>query len=377
MSRLSSPIHIAVLGTRGFPDVQGGVERHCEELYPRLVALGCLVTVFARKGYVRDDPYLFKGVQIIPLWTMKKKSFEALVHTLYALAQVVLRKNSYDIVHIHAIGPSLVTPLARLLGLKVVVTNHGPDYERAKWGRVARLFLRAGEYSGARFASAVIAVSKHIKQMLEVKYKRSISYIPNGVTLQKEVPIATIAGKYSLESGKYLLAVGRLVPEKGFHDLVEAYAGVKSDWKLVIAGGADHEDDYNSTLRLRASRDPRVLMIGFITGDLLAEIFSNAGILVLPSYHEGLPITILEAMSYRLPVLASSIPANRELLADESGLFEPGDINAIQKKIKEYMEMVDGGKTRMIYDERIKTEFSWDAIARETYGVYSTIINPV
>jgi glycosyltransferase involved in cell wall biosynthesis len=376
MSRLNNPIRIAVLGTRGFPNVQGGIERHCEELYPRLVSLGCIVTVFGRKGYVPDMFYEFKGVQVVPLWTVKKKSIEAIVHTFYGLVLIAVRRNKFDIVHIHGIGPALVVPLARLFGLKVVVTNHGSDYERAKWGTTARLFLRTGELLGTRFASAVIAVSKQIKNMLEVKYRRSVVYIPNGVTIRKQVPNNTIKKKYALEPGKYLLAVGRLVPEKGFHDLVEAYAGVESDWKLVIAGGADHEDNYSSMLRDQSSRDPRIVMTGFITGDLLAEIYSHAGLLILPSYHEGLSITILEAMSYNLPILASEIPANRELLADENVLFKPGDIDVLRKKIKEFISGDNRKGISMVFQERINTEFNWNTIAQETKGLYSTIVNP-
>jgi glycosyltransferase involved in cell wall biosynthesis len=203
-----------------------------------------------------------------------------------------------------------------------------------------------------------------------------VVYIPNGVTIRKQVPNNTIKKKYALEPGKYLLAVGRLVPEKGFHDLVEAYAGVESDWKLVIAGGADHEDNYSSMLRDQSSRDPRIVMTGFITGDLLAEIYSHAGLLILPSYHEGLSITILEAMSYNLPILASEIPANRELLADENVLFKPGDIDVLRKKIKEFISGDNRKGISMVFQERINTEFNWNTIAQETKGLYSTIVNP-
>ncbi|MBI5237145.1 MAG: glycosyltransferase family 4 protein [Deltaproteobacteria bacterium] len=367
-------IRVAVIGTRGFPGLQGGVEKHCEELYPRLVKLGCRVRVYARKCYVGPTRKDYKGVEIYPLWAPRKKSIEAVVHTFLAVLHAGLNRKNFDIVHIHAIGPSLLAPLARMFGFKVIVTNHGPDYDREKWGFFAKTVLRMGERAGASFATRLISVSKHIKKTIEQRYNRQSLYIPNGVEIKPLTRPGALMGRYGLKKHGYALAVGRLVPEKGFHDLLDAFAGIDTDWKLVIAGNADHEDDYSRGLREKAARDSRVVLTGFITGPGLSEVYSNAGFLVLPSYHEGLPITILEAMSYNLPVLASRIPANTELIENEERSFMPGDIAAMKEKISRAIHGDAGKDTAPANKKRIQEEFNWDNIAKETMKVYNSVL---
>lgn len=359
-------LRIAVLGLRGIPEVQGGVETHCQALYPRLAAKGHKVTLFARKGYVDPAPYRYRDVQVIPLWTPRKKSLEAIVHTLHGILHVAFHRRSYDLLHIHAIGPSLVIPIARLFGIPVVMTHHGPDYDRKKWGVFAKKMLRLGEANAAKFATEIITVSRHIRNLLKTNFQREATYIPNGVDLPEILPPGEILRKYNLEPRKYILAVGRLVPEKGFHDLLEAHRGLNTDWNLVIAGDADHEDDYSRNLKDRAAGTPGVVMTGFIKGETLQELFSNAGLFVLPSYHEGLPIVLLEAMSYSLPILSSDIPANRELAGPDE-TFRVGDIPDLQEKLRERIAKVfvpSAGR------ERIREEFSWDRIADETEAVF-------
>ena len=368
-------IKIAVVGTRGFPGVQGGVESHCQELYPRLAANGCQITVYARKDYVGSDSKNYKGVKIIPLWSPKKKSLEAIVHTFGALLQAFLHRNQYDIIQIHAIGPSLLTPIARGLGFKVVVTNHGPDYQRQKWGRFAKGILRLGESTGTKFASEVICVSRHIQSLLKENYGRNTFYIPNGVMASGKMPPGITLKRHGLTPKKYILAVGRLVPEKGFHDLLAAFREISSDWKLVIAGDADHEDNYSRFLKKRAAEDPRVVMTGFIKGQPLTEIFSNAGFFILPSYHEGLPIVLLEAMSYDLPILASNIPANLELVPDQEFTFPPGDRAALKSKLTQIMSSSPKKGLTFKNKQRLENEFNWDQIARETFKVYTKVLN--
>lgn len=360
------------MGTRGFPNVQGGVERHCEELYPRLVSMGCRVRVYARKGYVGPQTTYYRGVEIFPLWAPRKKSLEAIIHTFLGILHLAFHRKEFDLLHIHAIGPSLLTPVARLLGLKIVVTNQGPDYDRQKWGYTAKAALRFGEFLGTRFASKVIAVSRHIKETLEKRYGREIYFIPNGAAVPNKVSPGPALKKYGLEKGRYILAVGRLVPEKGFHDLLDAFAGIDTDWRLVIAGGADHEDSYSAMIRKKAEKDSRVVATGFISGATLAEVYSNAGFLILPSYHEGLPLTILEAMSYGLPILASGIPANMELVTDKSWTFPPGDIATMRNKLLEFIECPIKNEMILTNTKRIKEEFNWDRIALETLSLYKT-----
>ena len=232
---------IAVVGTRGFPQIQGGVEAHCENLYPYLVKKGCEVVVFTRKPYVTYPQDAFKGVSLITLSCPKSKFLEAFMHTFKGV--FAARKIHPDILHIHAIGPALFVPLARLLGFKVVMTHHGPDYERKKWGAAAKIVLKLGEYLGCRFANQIIAISEPIAQTLSSKYGIKVNIVPNGVVISGVPELSGLLGKFGLEKGKYILAVGRFVPEKGFDDLIEAFdrSNIRG-WKLVIVGGADHED---------------------------------------------------------------------------------------------------------------------------------------
>lgn len=357
-------VNIAVIGTRGFPGIQGGVEKHCEELYPRLALMGVNATVYARKGYVDPSLRYYKGVEIVPLNSIRIKSVEALWHSVAAVIHIAFSRRKYDLIHIHAIGPSLVLPIARLVCSKIVVTNHGPDYERKKWGRIARTALKYGEIIGTRYADAVIAVSKNIQHTLAERFKRDIIYLPNGVNLQTRLAGGVLSSKLGIKPGKYLLCVGRLVPEKGFHDLIEAYREISTDWRLVIAGGADHEDEYSRSLRLSAEKDERIVFTGQVNSIELAELYSNAGLFVLPSYHEGLPIVLLEALSFSIPVLASNIPAVKELIEDDRYLFTPGSLPEIRERVvKAINSNVPDTAFLESVSRRIADEFNWDSIA--------------
>jgi glycosyltransferase involved in cell wall biosynthesis len=345
----------------------GGVETHCQALYPRLVSKGHCVTLLARRGYVDSDaPYLYEGVKVVPLCAPRKKSLEAICHTAMGLVWVALRRRQFDILHVHGIGPALLVPVARLTGLAVVMTHHGPDYDRQKWGPFAKKVLRLGEKFGCRFSSAVIAVSRHIGGYLKELYGCNGQLIPNGVPIPELVSAGAVLSRYGLDSRKYILAMGRLVPEKGFHDLLSAYGELKTDWRLVIAGAADHEDDYSKGVKERADSDPRVVMTGFIKGKELGELLSCAGLFVLPSYHEGLPIALLEAMSYGIPVLTSDIPATRELVHGEE-TFPAGDITALRAKLSAFL---DGRWRGSNGRNKVAAEYDWDMIADATEDLY-------
>lgn len=357
-------MRIVVIGTRGFPGILGGVETHAEELYPRIAARGHDVTVIRRMPYVNDSNRFseYKGVRLIDVFAPKRKSLEAITHTFLAVLRA--RKLRPDILHIHAVGPSLFAPLAKVLGLNVVVTNHGPDYNRQKWGSFAKAVLRLGERLGTRYASRVIVISETIAGILSRKYGRNdTDLIFNGVN----TPVRSASRDYldSLAITKpFILAAGRFVKEKGFHDLVAAYdrSDFKDSYQLVIAGDADHSDEYSESLKSQA-RDAGVVLTGFVKGEPLNQLMSNASLFVLPSYHEGLPITLLEAMSYGIDVVASDIPANRlrELRPDD--FFKVGDVESLQRKIAQKL----GSPQKRIYD---LSAYDWDNIADRTLEVY-------
>ena len=376
---VSKKMKIAVLGIRGFPHVQGGIETHCENLYPRLVARGCEVVVFARKPYVSYRESHFWDVKLISLSCPRQKTLEAFVHTLKGLFYA--RRLKPDILHVHAIGPSLLIPLALLMGFKVVMTHHGPDYKRKKWGIAAKIFLKCGEYLGCKFSNEVIAVSDVIAADIFKEYGRKAIVIPNGVTLPEISTNDEMIKKFGLTKGKYILAVGRFVPEKGFHDLIEAFAKFQGrdlekkykDWKLVIVGRADHEDDYSKRLIVRARENKNVILPGYLDHLSLEGLYSHAGLFVLPSYYEGLPIVLLEAMSYGLSCIVSDIPANREVGLQEDRFFKPGDIQQLAEKIIEFISKPLSIEEKSRQVSLISEKYDWGRIAQQTLEVYKLV----
>ena len=363
-------IKIVVLGTRGFPNIQGGVESHCHNLYSRLRKKGCKVIVLGRQPYIGSDVINCDGVRLLPLACSKNKYTEALLHTLRGV--LLARRIRPDILHFHAIGPSLLVPLARLLGFKVVMTHHGPDYKREKWGIVAKTVLKLGESLGSRWANEIICISESIADSIKNKYKRQVHIIPNGVQMPENVTSIDVLKKYSLTANKYILAVGRLVPEKGFRNLIEAFSRSHlDDWKLVIVGDADHETPYSRQLKSKAANSNKVVLTGFIQGDALNEIYFHAGLFVLPSYYEGLSIALLEALSYGLSVLVSDIAPNREVGLGEDRYFAVGNEEALAKKLDCWIKsgpLSDEEQTKQI--KMVREKYNWDDVAEQVLQVY-------
>jgi len=365
---------VVVTGTRGIPDIMGGVETHCEELLPRLAGLGYDVTVIRRKSYVKEEKPRteWKGVKIIDINAPKSKYFEAIIHTFRAINKA--KALGADLIHIHTIGPNLLTPYARLLGLRVVMTHHGPDYDRDKWGRVAKMMLKLGEQLGCRFANQVIVISNVIKTLIAEKCgrKEDVTLIYNGVTRPEKCVHPEYFNQLGIAEGKYILGMCRFVPEKNLHHLIDAFALLKDegripkDMRLVLAGDTDFEDDYSRLLKKNA-KDNDVVLTGFIKGKKLHSLLTNASCYCLPSSHEGLPIALLEAMSYDIPVVASDIPANLEIGLDESHYFPCGNVEELAKRLEEKISLSQKPHYYMhIYD--------WDIIARHTGDVYTKAV---
>ncbi|MGA2775291.1 MAG: glycosyltransferase family 4 protein [Candidatus Omnitrophota bacterium] len=372
---------VVVLGTRGFPNVQGGVEKHCEHLYSELIKRGCEVTVFTRMPYMEPSKNEYKGVKLISLKCPRSKHLEAFVHTFQGV--LAAKRLKPDILHIHAVGPSLFVPLAYMMGFKVIMTHHGPDYERKKWNLVAKFILRLGEKWGCRGANRVICVSSVIAENIKKKFNVEAKVIPNGVIISETLKTDKILKKFNLEKSRYILAVGRFVPEKGFVELIEAFRQVQSskngnnscsNWKLVIAGDADHEDKYSLGLKELAKKTPGVIMTGFLYGQDLQELYSHAGLFMLPSYYEGLPIVLLEAMGYGLSCLASDIPANRSVELSVNRFFTPGDIGMMAEKIKHFIDKPLTEEERTTQIKILTEKYNWDKIAEQTLEVYKSVI---
>lgn len=407
---------IVVTGTRGIPNVMGGVETHCEELFPRIAAMGEDVTVIRRKSYVNDGLKEWKGVKLVDIETPKKKSFEAIIHTYRAINMA--KKLGADILHIHAIGPALLTPYAKMLGMKVVFTHHGPDYDRDKWGKAAKMVLKMGERMGCMFADDVIVISDVIRNLIKEKYGRTknVHLIYNGVSKPEICDYPEYFEELGIKKGRYILGMCRFVPEKNLHHLVEAFNIIKNeelrikkessalaneelrikkqgsaqadeelkikkqdsaqadeelkgkdggddDIKLVLAGDTDFEDDYSRGLKEMAKKNG-VVLTGFVKGRKLHSLLTNCMCYCLPSSHEGLPIALLEAMSYGVKVIVSDIPANLEVGLPKNDYFHVGNVDELAKKLN---DVITHPVEHIEYD---MTKYDWDKIAREVKEVY-------
>ncbi len=359
---------IFVTGTRGIPQIPGGVESHCEKLYPIIAAMGHEIIIARRSTYVKSKLSNWSGVRLVDIYTPKKKSIEAIIHTFLA----VLKAKEFrpDVVHIHAVGPSIMVPFARLLGLRVVITNHGPDYERQKWSWLAKQILKLGEYLGGKFANEIIVISNVIARIIHERCGRESHLIYNGVVIPDQNSDTDYIDSLGLQSKNYILAAARFVPEKGLHDLINAFKKSNLGCNLVLAGDADHEDKYSTHLKKLAAGDKRIVLTGFITGDKLQQVFRHARLFVLPSYHEGLPIALLEALSYELPVLVSDIPANLEVPLRKDRFFTCGDVNLLAEKLTTLFTAEDDPEEKKEIRQMLRNHYNWEIIAEQTITVY-------
>jgi glycosyltransferase involved in cell wall biosynthesis len=358
-------LKIAMIGSKGLPAKFGGVERHVEEIGKRLAARGHSVTVYGRRPL--SDEGIYNGVRVRIMPSIPTKNLDtasnALASTIHALFE------GYDIIHYHAIGPSIFSWIPVLAGKKTVTTIHAPDYRQAKWGMVARALLRLGERTAVKRSTAAVSVSRLMAEKLQAEYHREIRYIPNGAEIFETPPFADAAG-LGLESGRYILTVGRFIVERGFHTLLEAYGRVDTDLRLVIVGDARFEEQYASSLRRLA--DERVLFPGYICGSLLNELYAHCAFYVLPSTVEGLPISLIEAMSFSRPVLMSDIPENLEVAGGIARTFRAGDAADLVRSMssmfvlgeEERAEM--GGRGR----ERVSAEYTWDGVTDRLERLY-------
>lgn len=362
---------IAVLGTRGIPAEQGGVERHVEELYKRLAAKHD-ITVYCRNSYTSDDSAEYKGIKLRHLPNINSKHLDAISHTFLGALDTILRK--YDVVHFHAIGPSLLSFLSKLKRrTKIVSTVHALDWQRDKWGGFAKSALKLGERASVAFPDTTICVSKEIQSYLKEKYGASAQYIPNGIN-EPVMAEASEIKKFSLDKHNYILFLGRLVPEKNCHLLIKAFKSLDTDLKLVIAGDAGHTNGYYDNLVKEAAGDKRIVFTGVVTGRLLQELYTNAYMFVLPSNLEGLPVVLLEALSYGLPTLCSDIKPNLEVVGDNgqhATVFASDNYDELREKLlsmvksrQKLQEKAQKGR------EHVLRAYDWDEIASLTEQVY-------
>ena len=357
---------IVMIGARGIAAKYSGIETHLEELCPRLVERGHEVIVYSRTYFTEKREH--RGVKIVPLPTIRSKHLETLIHSLLGTFHSL--QSGADIVHFHAQGPAVFSLLPRLNRKRTVVTVHGLDWQRDKWGKVAAWCLKRAEQASAVFPNAIIVVSRTLRDYYAARYAPDkVHYVPNGVTIPNPA-YPNLLKNLGLEPNRYILFVGRLTPEKGCHHLVEAYQNLSTDLKLVIAGAPAYTDSYAD--ELKKSANGKVLFLGPVYGDLLAELYSNAHLFVLPSLLEGLSISLLEAMSYGCCVLASDIPPNVEVVGEYGLLFPAGDSNslniALRRALREPHVVRELGDQARQY---VSLNYDWDSVTARTEQVYS------
>lgn len=367
-----------MIGLRGLPATWGGVEHHVEELGARLVERGHEVTVYCRSNYTDPAARRHRGMRLEVHRAVERRGLEALSHSLLAAGRTL--NGRHDIVHFHAVGPGVAAPLPRYLSRSAVVqTIHGLDADRAKWGGGARLLLTGGTWMSAHVPHATVTVSRTLQQHYRDRYGRSATYIPNGVSAPVHVGAELLRERFGLEPGSYLLYVGRLVPEKAADVLLEAFAQLHDDVRLVIAGGSSDTAAFTERLRGLADRDPRVLMPGYVFGAELAALYSHARAFVLPSLLEGLPLTLLEAISYGLPVVVTSIPPHLEVVGAEgpgARLAPPGDVLALQEAVSRSLR--DPAAERAAAQERsreVLVHYDWDRATDLLEELYLSLVD--
>lgn len=339
---------ISVVGLRGFPQVQGGIETHCENLYPRLAKTGLNITIYGRKRYRASDS---SDVKTVWLPCIHSQYFETISYMFFAFFHILFNKP--NIVHVHGIGPALFAPLFRLIGCKVVLTHHGADYERGKWGFLAKKALRIGEKIGAKFSNRIIVLNKSNP----ISENKKSVIIPNGVELREQK---------NNGGGGFIFALGRFVEEKGFDDLLDALR--QHNTQCVIAGKPDHKSKYSQNL-IKKAKELGVELPGFVQGEAKEKLFLECGLFVIPSHHEGLPFTLLEAMSYGCRILASDIPVHRELGLPEGCYFPCGDVKALANCLNSDTPDLPISPIAD-YDAILKEKFDWGKIVEKTRGVY-------
>ena len=369
-------LNIAMLGHKRIPSREGGVEIVVEELSTRMVALGHSVTCYNRKGhhvsgkeFDREKIDSYKGVRVKRVFTIPKGGLAAMSASFFAAVEAAFGK--YDVVHFHAEGPCAMLWLPKLFGKKCIATIHGLDHQRAKWGNFASWYIRTGEKCAVRFADEIIVLSENTKSYFLNKYNRETVYIPNGIIKMPALEAFDIKEKFGLETGEYILFLGRLVPEKGLRYLINAFKSVKTNKKLVIAGGSSDTDWFAKELHELAIDDPRILFVGFVEGRTSTELYSNAYFYVLPSDLEGMPLSLLEAMSYGNCCLVSDIPECADVVGEHGVTFKRSDVGDLSDMLQYLCDNPE--KVCEIASDSadyICGKFNWENVVRETLQLY-------
>lgn len=375
-----SKLKIAMLGHKRIPSREGGIEIVVEELSIRMAKKGHQIVCYNRRGHhvsgkefddkkQRDKIKQYKGVRLKTVLTLNKKGLAAMTASISASVCAAL--GQFDIVHFHAEGPCAMIWLPKLLGKKCIATIHGLDWQRAKWGKFASKYIMFGEKCAVRFADEIIVLSENVQDYFKKTYNRDTNFIPNGVSRPQIRQAEIIKQKFGLKKDSYILFLGRLVPEKGLWYLIEAFKHIQTDKKLVVAGGSSDTDTFAKELQERAESDNRILFTGFVQGKELDELYSNAYLYVLPSDLEGMPLSLLEAMSYGNCCLVSNIDECTSVVENKALIFKKSDVEDLRKKLQ---RACDDSTMVAFYKKEsanfICQKYNWDNVTFETMKLY-------
>ena len=363
---------IGIIGTRGFPDLQGGIETHCMELYTRIARrYDIQFTVYRRKPYLNEKNrnVIYPNIRFVDLYVPKSKNFETFLHSFFATIHALFQR--YDLVHFHNTGPGFFIPVMKLSRAKIVFSYHNISYTQKKWGKLARNFLFFSEKVSLKYSDYVIFISDFIRKEITGRFPvKKWQVISNGVNIPVRCPNSDYIRSLGLEENKYIISVGRFLEEKGFDYLITAFkkTGIM-DYKLVLVGDTDYETDYSNRIRDFAAQNG-VVLTGFVRGNKLHQVYSFARLFIISSFAEGHPIALLEAMSYNLDVLASDIQANLEVGLAKSDYFKVGDDEDLKEKILNKLTV----SRERNYSDLLMSKYNWDTIANETYSIYNNLI---
>lgn len=369
-------MRIAMIGHKRFGSREGGVEVVVTELARRMAALGHEVTCYDRAGAdvmtgeaANMHERIVDGVRVVPVRTVDKKGLAALSSSYFATLAAI--KDRPDVIHYHAEGPCVPLPLAKRAGIRTVATIHGLDWRRAKWGKLASAYIKMGEKAAATKADALIVLSETNRVFFRETYGCDAVFIPNGVDENVQLTADSIKTRWGLDEGSYLLFLGRLVPEKRPELLIEAFEKLETDKRLVIAGGGSDTSEFEKSLHELAKGDARILFTGFVLGELLEELYSNAYAYVLPSDVEGMPMSLLEAMAYGRCCVTSDVPECADVLGNAGLTFKKGDSADLRRVLREVLADPEGTvHLGGIARERVNSAYDWDSVVERTLALY-------
>jgi glycosyltransferase involved in cell wall biosynthesis len=354
-------LKIAMLGTRGIPASYSGFETCVEQLGQRLVERGHAVSVYCRTHHITYAGDTYKCMRLIKLPTIANKYLDTLVHSFVSSLHALPQR--YDVALYFIAGNSPVTWIPRPFGTKTLLNVDGLDWKREKWPAFAKKYIQFAEFLATKLPTRYLTDSRVVQQYYRDTYNSVPPYIPYGSDVEILPPGETLQ-KFGLEAGRYVLFVGRLVPENCAHHLVEAFRNLSTNMKCVIVGDAAYAEEYIAQLKASAAGDPRIIFTGYVFGKGYHELGSNASIFVETSGVGGTHPALVEAMAHGSCTVVNDTPENQETIGDAgfayTGKTGAGALQAVLQKL------LDDPALRQAYAERARQRanmvYTWDSV---------------